>query len=113
MLPADVEHYLAEIRRVLKPKGRCLISYFLLTDESKQLLQAGKIDSRFGTPDFRYEFPGYRTVSQEIPEQAVAYDERWIRDLYDRMGLQIQHVSYGSWCGRERCRSYQDLILAV
>lgn len=34
MLPPDMEHYLDEIVRVLKPTGRCLITMFLLNAES-------------------------------------------------------------------------------
>ncbi len=35
MLRADVEHYLDEIARVLKPGGRCFITYYLLNDERR------------------------------------------------------------------------------
>jgi SAM-dependent methyltransferase len=64
MLPVDLEHYLSEVRRVLTAGGRCLISYFLLNDESRQLIEAGK--SSF---DFKYELDGYRTISREVPEK--------------------------------------------
>jgi SAM-dependent methyltransferase len=53
MLPGDLEHYLSEVRRVLTI-GRCLISYFLLNDESRRLIDAGK-----SALDFKYELDGY------------------------------------------------------
>ena len=42
MLPADVEHYLLEIARVLKPTGRTLTTFFLLNEESLRLMAAGR-----------------------------------------------------------------------
>jgi len=108
MLPADLEHYLSEVRRVLTAGGRCLISYFLLNDESRRLIESGK--SSFS---FKYELDGYRAISREVPEEAIAFDETRIRALYEKAGLKIVRVDYGSWCGRAEHRSTQDLILAV
>lgn len=108
MLPDDVENYLSEIQRVLMKGGRCLISYFLLNEESLRLIEAG--DS---TLDLKYVFDKYRTTSREVPEDAIAFDESWVRDLYRKLGLKIMRLDYGSWCARENYLSYQDLILAV
>ena len=47
------------------------------------------------------------------PEDAVAYDEKFIRNLYEKYGLVISEpVYYGSWCGREKFLSLQDMVLA-
>jgi ubiquinone/menaquinone biosynthesis C-methylase UbiE len=108
MLPADLEHYLSEVRRVLTAGGRCLISYFLLNDESRQLIEAGK-----STFDFQYELDGHRTISREVPEEAIAFDETLIMSFYEKIGLRIVRIDYGSWCGRPKHLSTQDLILAV
>ncbi len=108
MLPDDLENYLSEIYRVLKKGGRCLITYFLLNGESLRLIEAG--DS---TLDLKYVFGKYRTVSHEVPEKAIAFDESWIRELYRKLGLKVMRLDYGSWCARENYLSYQDLILAV
>ncbi|MEA2165456.1 MAG: hypothetical protein QOK37_3583 [Thermoanaerobaculia bacterium] len=108
MMPGDVEHYLSEIERVLAPGGRCLISYFLLNDESRRLIAAGR-----STLDFKFVRDGYTTISELVPEHAVAFDERFIRSLYERLGLKIARLDYGSWCGRDEFLSYQDLVLAV
>jgi ubiquinone/menaquinone biosynthesis C-methylase UbiE len=106
MLPDDVENYLSEVYRVLKKGGRCLVTYFLLNEESLRGIEVG--DS---TLDFRYVFDKYRTISLEVPEQAIAFDEGWIKDLYRKLGLKIMRVDYGSWCARPHYLSYQDLIL--
>jgi SAM-dependent methyltransferase len=107
MMPDDVEHYLSEVYRVLAP-GRCLISYFLLNEESRRLTDAGN-----STLAFTDTGDGYATISREVPERAVAFEEDVVRSLYRNVGLEIVRLDYGSWCGRENFLSYQDLILAA
>lgn len=108
MLPDDLENYLREVSRMLEPGGRCMISYFLLNEESLRHTAMGK-----GTLDFKYEFDGYRAVSTDVPEEAIAFEEAWVTGLYEKLGLRILHLDYGSWCGRDHYLSYQDLVLAV
>jgi SAM-dependent methyltransferase len=108
MLPDDLRNYLSEVRRVLKKGERCLISYFLLNEESLPLIEAGK-----STLDFKHSFKEYRVVSLESPEDAIAFDQKWIEEVYRSMDFEIKRIDYGSWCGRERYLSYQDLLLAV
>jgi len=44
---------------------------------------------------------------------AVAYEEVYIRDLYQRVKLEIQEpILWGSWCGRLQFLSGQDIIIA-
>lgn len=108
MLPRDVENYLTEIQRVLKKGGRCLISYFLLNDESLRLIEKGE-----STLNMTYASDGYRTATPDVPEAAIGLDEGWVRNLYGKLGLAIRRVDYGSWCGRQNQSGYQDLIYAV
>ena len=109
MLPRDVEHYLSEITRVLRPGGRCLVTYFLLNDESTALIDAGK-----GTYNFEHRGPGYRTINAGRPEDAIAYPEAFVRGLYEKAGLKIDEpLRYGSWCGRGDYLSFQDIVIAT
>jgi ubiquinone/menaquinone biosynthesis C-methylase UbiE len=108
MLPADAENYLSEVCRVLTKGGRCLISYFLLNEESLRLIESAE-----STLDLKYVFDDYRTISREVPEEAIALAESLIRGMYSKLGLKIMRLDYGSWCGRANYLSYQDLILAV
>lgn len=108
MMPGDMENYLGEVSRVLRPGGRCLISFFLLNPES-----LGLVETKQSTLDFRYEYGPVRTVSQETLELATAYEESYVTDLYRKHGLEIRPpVLYGSWCGRQNFFSYQDQVLA-
>lgn len=109
MLPEDMENYFSEIVRVLKKRGRCLISFFLLNRESLGIINAGK-----STMDFRYEMGKYRTINAKMPEDAICYDELYILGLYEKYGLIIKDpIRYGSWCERNKYLSYQDIIIAT
>ena len=108
MLPLDIEHYISEIVRVLKPNGKALITHFLITQESRDLIDRG-----LSTFHFRDSRKGYWSRSEEDPEQAVGYDERFLVDLYKRHGMSIiQPIHYGSWCGRKQYLSFQDILIA-
>jgi len=95
MIPGDVENYISEIQRVIKKGGRCLITYFILNEESTKLMKS--------TSDynFKYIFDGFRSTFKHVPEAAIAYDEFYIRKLYKKNNLRIiEPIRYGSWCGR-------------
>jgi SAM-dependent methyltransferase len=102
LLESEAEHYLDEIKRVLKPDGRALLTFFLLNDESRRLIGEGASALPFLDPHDHVS-----VVDADLPEEAVAYDEGWVRE---RLG-EID-VRYGSWCGREAYTSFQDLVVA-
>jgi SAM-dependent methyltransferase len=104
----EVENYMDEISRVLKTGGRCLITFFILNEESLHLMHAGK--SQF---EFKYDLGGCLSADIDTPEEAIAYEEEVIKNLFDINGLVITpSIYYGSWCGREKFFTYQDLIVA-
>jgi SAM-dependent methyltransferase len=108
MLPPELEHYLGEISRVLKPGGTCLITFFILNDESRSLISSGSSDL-----DFQHELDGCLTTDEAVPEGAVAYDEDVVKDLFEKYGLGIDRpIYYGSWCGRKNFLTFQDVIIA-
>jgi SAM-dependent methyltransferase len=109
MLPEDVENYLSEIRRVLVNGGKCMITFFLLNDEAEKC-----INSNLSTLDLKYGAEKYRIINQNKPEAAIAYYENFVRELYKRNNLNIiEPIHYGSWCGRKKFLSYQDMVLAI
>ena len=108
MLPRELERYFSEITRVMKPGANCLITYFLLNDESRRCL-AGRLAKQ----TLPFEMDGYFTSDKDSPEEAVGYDEGFVRGLYKKYGLTIvEPVNRGSWCGREKFLSYQDVVIA-
>ncbi len=107
LLEDEAEHYLAETARVLRPGGRALTTFFLLDATSRALIGEGRSGLAFLEPE------GHVAVlSDDMPEEAVAYDEGWVYDHVKEMDLAIvEPVHPGSWCGREDARSFQDLVV--
>lgn len=112
MLSDDMENYLSETARVMRKGGICLITYFLLNEESRRLISENRSSRIF---EYEIEDKCY-SIDTEIPEQAIAFDESYITDLYHRFELKIKTpVYYGDWCQREESllTEYQDIIVAT
>jgi SAM-dependent methyltransferase len=110
MLPDGVEHYVSEVARVLKPGGRCLISMFLLNEESLAWLAAGR-----GRARFDHDFGDYRVWLVEKPEAVVAYTVEYVRDVFRRHGFTPRQPDYGRWAGPNRSLTNtdgQDVVVA-
>jgi SAM-dependent methyltransferase len=94
MLPDAVDNYMNEIARVLKPGGRCYITYLILTEESRRLMTG---------PDsimkFKHNCGSYWLVSKKVPELSVGYEEYAIKQLYTQYSLHYKHYP-GNWCGQ-------------
>lgn len=105
----DIRHYLSEISRVLKKGGKCFITYFLINDESKELIKTNRSSQNI---IFQIDNDTF-TENKDIPESAIGLTEEFIRKIYNSVNLQItEPIYYGSWCERENCKSYQDIIIA-
>ncbi len=107
MLPSDLENYISEIARVVKPEGTCFASFFLVNVESLRLIESGS--SRL---EFVHRIEGCLTTDKADPESALAYEERTVRELFQKCDLSVENPYYGSWCGREQFMSYQDFVVA-
>jgi SAM-dependent methyltransferase len=98
MLPAAVDNYLGEIARILKPKGRCFATYFLLTPESRRLMSSERSSMKF-----KHNLNTHWLMSIKVPEYGVAYEEDFVRDLYAKHKLSSEfypgHWSSGSGPG--------------
>jgi SAM-dependent methyltransferase len=101
LLAPEAERYLAEAMRVLRPGGRLLATFFLLDDDSRAALRDGRAAIAFLEPD------GDTAIADPaIPEEAVAYDEAWVRARAD-----VRSIDRGAWRGSPG-RSFQDIVVA-
>jgi SAM-dependent methyltransferase len=109
LMPDAAEHYLAEIARVLRPGGRCLITFLLLTDDARSLIATGKSALRLP-----HDLGTHRVEHAAVPEAAVGYDEAYVRGRFAASGLRVMEpIRWGSWCGRSAFLSYQDIVIAT
>ena len=105
----EVSNYLKEISRVLKPGGKCLITFFLINKESLTQIKNVKSSQnlKFQIDEFSF------TKDKNFPEGAIGFNEEFIKDLFKQNNLIIEKpIHYGSWCGRRDYLSYQDIIIA-
>jgi SAM-dependent methyltransferase len=108
MVPDEVANYLGQIARVLRPGGRCLATFFLLDEEARRGLAAGR-----SAYDFAHGRDGWAVVDPGNPEFAVAYDEARALELIDASGLRlVPPIHHGTWSGRPEGTSFQDLVVA-
>jgi SAM-dependent methyltransferase len=92
MQPHDLEHYIDEIHRMLKPRGRCLITFFIYNEEARQGISANK--SKFL---FTYDYDQYFAVDANLHESAIAYRVEYIKDVLHRHHLKIVGQKNGLW----------------
>jgi cyclopropane fatty-acyl-phospholipid synthase-like methyltransferase len=102
----EVEHYISEISRVLKPNGRAFMTFFLINDESKKLMTSSK-----SAHNIQYFVDGRYIAYPDDPEVCVGFDESYVVDTLKKNGMSST-IYPGSWCGRQSFTSFQDIVIA-
>lgn len=107
MLPKEVENYLKEIRRVLKPGGACYATFFLLNDGSSSSMS--KSDEFY----FKYAHGHYSLLNEKVKAANVAFREDYLKKLIENNRFKITATEYGSWSGAFPAKpfAFQDVII--
>ena len=108
LMPYDVANYLREIGRVLKPGGTCVASHFLLDASARAGIAAG---TSFMSFEFDDASGHAKLHSLRVPEAAVAIDEPFIMEVYEKAGLQLVSVRRGRWW--DRLSDDQDVLTST
>ncbi len=108
MVLADVENYLEQIHRVLKPGGKCFATFFLMNEEAENLMKSsGKF--MFSTAlDHHYLFHA------KVKEANVAYEEmHLVEEMIGSRGFAMDQIQYGFWPGRSKTElgNFQDICI--
>ena len=108
MLPEDMENYLKEIYRVLKPSGKCYVTFFLLNNTSKiAMVNNDELN-------FTHIHGYFRTHKKQLKEANVAYEESYLINNYLKTAhFEVDKIFYGYWSGRSREKTldFQDSII--
>jgi SAM-dependent methyltransferase len=107
MYPAEIERYLHELARVLRPGGRALTTFFALDETWREAQLAGRgaiAMPHVLTPECRYH-------NADDPLHAIGYTPAWIRAAVAAAGLRIFAARLGGWCGRPAALGYQDTFV--
>ncbi len=109
LMLADAAHYLSEVKRVLRPGGRCLLTFFVLTPEALAEIEAGRVSL-----DFRDPIEGGRTIDPREPEAATAFEVPALEGMFDDAGLELDRpIRYGRWANAPDGLAGQDILLAT
>lgn len=108
ILADDADHYLSEVGRCLRPKGRCIATCFLLNEESINAIGQGNAALAFR---HRVDEHGM-TTSNDDPEDAIALEEGYLRSACAKHGLRILDIRYGNWIPRAVPYGFQDMVIA-
>jgi SAM-dependent methyltransferase len=119
MVPFEVQHYLAESARVLRPGGRLASTFFLIDEERSRRLEAGIPRPLTGTVlRMEHEFTdergyGYRSSHGSNPERMLALLEDDVLAMHERAGLEMVELRHGYWAGdADGAPLGQDLVVA-
>ncbi len=112
LYPSDIDRYLSEITRMLKPGGRLIGSFFVMDEESLARVAQGSADFQFV-----HAVPDGWTSNPNIPEDAIAVEIGWLEDTLTRRRLAIDRVHHGRWSGHPVAPGYhslnhQDILVA-
>lgn len=103
MLPDEVDNYIGELYRVLRPGGFCYLTFFLF-------------DEKTAWPEgfeFPFDYTHYRLMDDEVKSANVAFEEKHLREMVERHSLQVRHLCYGYWRGlsKTNCKDFQDILV--
>jgi SAM-dependent methyltransferase len=103
----DVKRYLSEIRRVLKPAGRAMLTFYIIDEMARRLMDDDKASLNFDV-----NLMDCFTIDGRTPERAIAYSESQLMEFLREAKLApIAPVHYGSWSGRPSMLDAQDVVV--
>lgn len=109
MQPLEVQNYLNEINRVLKPGGRCLATFFYYSSENEVFISANN-----GEFIFPFLKEGYRLMNEKVPSANIAFEDNNLKKMIHISGLEIAQQIDGEWKGTktdDKLRDFQDVFV--
>ncbi|MCX6352867.1 MAG: class I SAM-dependent methyltransferase [Bacteroidetes bacterium] len=106
MMPDEIENYLKQIGKMLKPGGKCFITAFLLNEESIKNLNAAK-----SAINFNYDFGNYKLHNAITRSFKVAYNEDYLTSLLSKSGMSATTIHHGKWSGKSDGLAFQDIVI--
>ena len=103
MLPDEVDNYLGELNRVLRPGGVCYLTFFLFDEKTAW-------PTGFGFP---HDYGYYRLMDDVVKSANVAFEEKHLRRMTAGHGFKIQQLHFGYWRGLPKadCKDFQDIVV--
>ncbi|KQB37706.1 class I SAM-dependent methyltransferase [Flavobacterium aquidurense] len=108
MQPHEVQNYLKEINRVLKPDGKCLSTFFLYDDQIES-----EISNKNRSFSFPFEKGNYRVMNEKVPSANIAFNEDYLNQMIEKSQLKSENKIYGRWANRadKDLYDFQDILV--
>lgn len=101
----EVARYLAETRRVMRPGGRFLATFFLMDSQAEASSQGGPYA-------FKVQRDGVWYMDAEVLSANVAFSPEDVEAMAKAAGWSSVEVHFGRWSGRGApTLDFQDLVL--
>ncbi len=108
MLLDDVDNYLEQIHRVLKPGGVCFATFFIMNEQAREFMK------KSGKEMFETRLDHHYLFHAKVKEANVAYDEKYLVDrMIESKGFKLEQVHHGFWSGRPKTvlNNFQDIFV--
>lgn len=104
MIDTEVDNYLKECSRVMKPGGVLVATFFII---HKGMEQKHKSFS------FNHDRGHYYLMNDKVVSANVAFDYEWLLSRMKTHGLIVEHYIRGSWSGYEQKErlAFQDVFV--
>jgi SAM-dependent methyltransferase len=109
MQPAEVQNYLNEINRVLKPNGKCVSTFFVYNFENEH-----EISNNNGDFSFKFQKDGYRLMNDKVPSANIAFSEIKLNEMIEIAGLKKINQVNGYWKSKviiNQLQDFQDILV--
>ena len=104
----EIAHYLKETRRVLKPGGKCLSTFFVYNQENEDYIAN---NTRFSVP---YLHDGYRLMHQNVTAGNICLHQDTLQKMMKEAGFNEVQLIEGFWKDEVHDGSkqeYQDMVI--
>jgi ubiquinone/menaquinone biosynthesis C-methylase UbiE len=108
MMVDEIENYFKEIKRVLKPKGKCLTTLFYYNKQNEDYIATME---NFNFPVLK---DGYRLMSDKVKSANIAISESKLDEMIAASGLRKVTMEDGFWKDKVNDKSrleYQDILV--
>lgn len=104
----EVANYLVQIQRVLKPKGKCLATFFIIDEATRTIIQ-----TRPEVMQFDYEFDTYYLHDSKVKDANIAFKYDALQNMIANAGLIVNTINKGWWRGTAKQDSFnfQDVVI--
>ena len=103
MQPPEVQNYLNEINRVLKPNGKCLATFFTYNNNNET-----QISSNNNSFNFAFSKENYRLMNEKVPSANIAFSDLKMNEMLKIASLKIEKQINGNWKSSEKVNHLQD-----